>query len=69
MKKIIRLFLTCVFVLFIGTASAQPGDPGNGDDPDASVPLDEGLLTVLISGAAIGVSKLVKKTKSVNSNP
>ncbi len=63
MKKFTYLLMTLLFLFFIGSVSAQPGNPGDGDDPDASIPLDEGLLTVLISGAAIGVSKLVKKKK------
>jgi hypothetical protein len=66
MKKYTKLIivLACA-ILFSTTIYAQnPGDPGNGDDPDASIPLDEGLLTVLISGAAIGISRLTKKKKS-----
>jgi len=61
MKKIKYLFMTVVFIIFIGSASAQPGNPEDGEDPDASIPLDGGLVTVLVSGAAIGISKLIKK--------
>ena len=62
MKKVTKLLTLLVFALLVSaTVVAQnPGDP-DIVDPDASVPLDEGLLAVLVSGAAIGISKLIKK--------
>jgi hypothetical protein len=65
MKKGIKVFIMLACVILISTTmyAQNPGDPGGGD-PDASIPLDEGLLTVLISGAAIGITKLIKKQKS-----
>jgi hypothetical protein len=67
MKKVKNQLILIVFMVLVSaTAFGQnPGDPGNGD-PDASIPLDEGLLTVLVSGAAIGVAKLIKKKKNSN---
>ena len=66
MKKVIKLLILIVFALLVSaTAVAQnPGDPYI-ENPDASIPLDEGLLTVLLSGAAIGVSKLLKSKRKV----
>ncbi len=64
MKKVFKLISLIVFVVFVSlSVSAQnPGDPGEGD-PDASIPLDGGLFTVLLSGAAIGIMKLIKNKK------
>ncbi|MBC7450147.1 MAG: hypothetical protein H7259_01515 [Cytophagales bacterium] len=54
MKKIL-LLLTLLFVVSIHSQMlmAQPGNPDNGDDPDASVPIDGGLFTILGSGRAM----------------
>jgi hypothetical protein len=62
MKKYTKLIIVLACAILISTTmyAQNPGDPGGGD-PDASIPLDEGLLTVLISGAAIGISRLTKK--------
>ncbi len=65
MKKSLVKIAASIIIISAITMSvfAQPGDPGSGDDPDASIPLDGGLVTVLISGAAIGISRLIKKKK------
>jgi len=56
--------MTVLALTMLVSASAiaqNPEDPGT--DPDASVPLDGGLFTVLLSGAGIGVYKLIKNKK------
>lgn len=61
MKTFVKYTLTlAVFALFAGTLLAQ-GTP-NGD-PDASVPVDGGILTVVGSAIAYGVYR-VKNKKS-----
>ena len=64
MKTIIKhMAVLAITIIVSATAIAQPpGDPDT--DPDASVPIDEGLFTVLLSGAAIGISKLIKQKRS-----
>jgi|AntRauTorckE6833_2_1112554.scaffolds.fasta_scaffold283923_1 hypothetical protein len=63
MKKIIKS--TLIFVcLFIGGfyLSAQPGNPGDGTDPDNPVPIT-GIEYLIAAGAAFGAKKLYDKKK------
>ena len=53
----IRFFLTLIFILILGNALCQPGDP-----PEP-VPLDGGLLWLLLAGAGYGVKKIVDHRK------
>jgi len=66
MKKATKFltFLTLTVLVSISVYAQNPGDPGEGEDPDASIPLDGGLVSVLLSGAGIGVYKLIKQKRS-----
>lgn len=63
MKKI--LFLA--FMLLSVAAIAQPDDPG--DNPDIQpVPVDGGVVTLAIAGAAYGIKKFKEARKTDNAN-
>ena len=62
MKKfIVLLLLFIVFPLFIQTAIAQPPPP-----PPQDIPIDGGLLFLLIAGAIYGGRKFYKNKQDFN---
>lgn len=60
MKLLIRnsLFAIGFTLTVLGQASAQPGDPGGGVDPDVPI---TGIEWLLALGTAFGVRKLFQK--------
>jgi len=60
MKKIKLLFIFCLFTLLANTdLVAQPGAPDEpGCWPPPCVPIDGGIVALIIAGAAYGTKKI-----------
>ena len=52
---IVSIILLCILSLLPIAGYAQLGDPG--EDPDAQVPIDGGVVLLLAAGVAYGVKK------------
>ena len=67
MKRLISTlgsgFVILVFATFLSvTAFAQPGSPGNGQDPD-EVPIT-GIEILLVGGGLLGARKVIQRLKN-----
>lgn len=67
----LKLLITSILVAFSAiTFSQLPGGlPGGGgdpntEDPDAGVPIDNGIIILVVLGAGLGIKKLIRKKSS-----
>ena len=59
-KRYIALFLMMVVVGVVNSQGGGPPGPGGGVPPPPGLPIDGGLLFLLISGILYGVNKKIK---------
>jgi len=68
----LKLFFTSIILAFslLGFSQLPGGLPGggspggggeDGDDPDRGVPIDNGIIVLVLVGAGLGAKKLIKK--------
>lgn len=61
-KPLLSITLTLVGVMFVSIGNCQPPDGGgNGEDPDAAIPIDGGVSVLAAAGVAYGLTALKKK--------
>ena len=63
----LKVFFSTLFLLAFSTLSlfAQPGEPCNGNDPDAYCPLDTWVLVLAGAATLFAVWHLYRKQKAV----
>ena len=63
----LKVFFSTLFLLAFSalTLFAQPGEPCNGDDPDAYCPLDTWVLVLAGAAMLFAVWHLYRKQKAV----
>lgn len=64
----IKLLISSVLLAIsaIGFSQLPGGLPGGGgdpdtEDPDAGVPIDNGIIVLVVLGAGLGIKKLIRK--------
>ena len=62
LKSIVTSALLIISTIgFTQLPGGLPGGDGGGDDPDNGVPIDNGIILLVVAGAALGIRKLTKK--------